>query len=114
GASPYQVVNTIADIKAGAQADLAAWEAFLKGDYYGALEDMGVSSLYYADAYSWYMSTKVDLFARTNVFFTDLSHFDLHTASTWNSIVGPCGLTSVAKTTAPRHGAVPGPRPRRP
>jgi hypothetical protein len=39
---PNRVVKR--NIKTGAHADLAAWLAFLNSYYYGALEDMGVSS----------------------------------------------------------------------
>src|SRR5262249_54208923 len=71
-------------------AAYAAQDAF-DGDWESFAIDSGLSAYYAAEAFIWFMSTKVELEGPTYM-FGNLSHGDLHEPPVWNSIWRKCAV----------------------
>lgn len=80
------------EAEAGIWTDQEAQDLY-NGFYDDALYDVGQIAFYEADAFAWWMSTKL-AFGAWNVLYDNLSHEDLHTAPVWSNIQRDCGLSN--------------------
>jgi len=90
GASPVQIANFVYSIYQSVQGAVAAFAALASGDYYGALAYFQYSVFEVIVAEFWWRSTKEEVVGPT-LWFSGLSHFDLHSAAVWNTIAPYCG-----------------------
>jgi hypothetical protein len=89
GASPFQIANFVYSIYSSIQGAVAAFSALATGNYYGALAYFQYSVFEVMVAEYWWRTTKEEVVGPT-LWFSGLSHADMHSAYVWNTIAPYC------------------------
>ena len=90
GSSPTQILNFAYAIYSSVVGAIAAFNALIVGDYWGALAYFQYSVFAVIVADYWWYSTKIEVDGPTYM-FSGLGHEDLHKAGVWNAIAPYCG-----------------------